>query len=83
MNHRRLNQRVINLLKGLTDENIISVQQNKHIKVCGVFDGKKRVFTLSSSPTKSRYERSMRSDLRRFLESIGIDKNQLENNLHL
>ena len=83
MNHRRLNQRVINLLKGLTDENIISVQQNKHIKVCGVFDGKRRVFTLSSSPTTVRYERSMRSNLRRFLESIGIDKNQLENNLNL
>ena len=83
MNKNKLNHKVINLLKSLTDENIISVTQKKHIKVCGVFDGKRRVFTLSSSPTTVRYERSMRSNLRRFLESIGIDKNQLENNLHL
>ena len=83
MNPRRLNHKVIYLLKHLSDDNIISVRQTKHIKVSGMFGGKKEVITLSSSPSHSRYESIVRSRLRRLLESIGIDKELIEKTLHL
>ena len=66
-----INRRVINILRTNTDDNNVDVVQNKHIKVIGTYGGVSRSFLLSPSPTHSNYERSVRSYLNRFLQSVG------------
>ena len=66
-----INRRVIKILRSYTDNNYVDVIQNKHIKVIGTYGGVTRSFPLSPSPTHSNYERSVRSYLNRFLQSVG------------
>jgi hypothetical protein len=45
----------------------ISILQNRHIKVSGSFKGASWIFTLPSSPSGDYLERSLRSQIRRFM----------------
>lgn len=71
MNNRSINHTIIEFLTELTDDNTIKIQQNKHIKLIGLFNGKKRSFMLSCSPSSS-YTKYMRSCLKRFLRTLDI-----------
>jgi len=71
MNNRSINHTIIEFLTELTDDNTIKIQQNKHIKLIGLFNGKKRSFMLSCSPSSS-YTKHMRSCLKRFLRTLEI-----------
>ena len=79
MNVREVNRRVINLLKHLTDDQEVEVRQRTHIKVSGLIQGKKTVLlTLSSSPTTSRYLQNVRSNLRRIVRTLDVDKETIK-----
>ena len=79
MNVREVNRRVINLLKHLTDDREVEVRQRTHIKVSGLIQGKKTVLlTLSSSPTSSRYLQNVRSNLRRIVRTLDVDKQTIK-----
>jgi hypothetical protein len=67
-----INERVIDYLKSITDESTLKVEQNKHLRLTGVYAGKKRVFFLSCSPSSS-YQCKLRSSLRRFLRTLDIE----------
>ena len=69
-----INDRVIDYLKSITDENILKIEQNKHLRLTGVYAGKKRVFFLSCSPSSS-YQCKLRSSLRRFLRTLDLELN--------
>lgn len=69
-----INNKVIEHLKELADNNEIRIQQTRHLRLTGVFNGKKRTFFLSCSPS-SAYQKTMRSTLRRFLRSLDIETN--------
>ena len=43
---RKINRKVITLLTQLSDNRELDIQQNKHIKVTGLYGGEKRTFTL-------------------------------------
>ena len=73
MNHRIINRSVVNLLRFLSDDGNLKVTQNKHIKVTGMFEGVEKVYTLSTSPSNIYYEKSQRSSLRRFIQSLNIE----------
>ena len=76
MNNRSINQTIIEFLTELTDNNTITIQQNKHIKLIGLYGGKNRSFILSCSPS-SGYTKHMRSCLKRFLRTINTTEPQL------
>ena len=79
MNVNEVNRRVINLLKHLTDDHQVIVKQKSHIKVSGLIKGKKTVLlTLSSSPTSCRYYPTVRSNLRRIVKSLDVDKETIK-----
>ena len=79
MNVREVNRRVINLLKHLTDDREVEVRQRTHIKVSGLIQGKKTVLlTLSSSPTSTRYLPKVRSNLRRIVRTLDVDKETIK-----
>ena len=72
MKTNTINTKVINCLKELTDDKNINIEQNKHLRLTGVYNGKKRTFFLCCSPSSS-YQKTMRSTLRRFLRSLEIE----------
>ena len=74
MSTKSINRKVIDFLRHLSDEKELHIVQNSHIKVTGLYGGKKRTFTLSSSPSSRLYPSITRSQLRRFLRSIRSDK---------
>ena len=76
MNNRSINHTIIEFLTELTDNNTITIQQNKHIKLIGLYGGKKRSFILSCSPS-SYYTKHMRSCLKRFLKTLDIEEPQV------
>ena len=67
-----INRKVIGLLRQLSDDKNVSVEQNNHLKITGVYRGQKRVLTLSCSPSSS-YQKKLRSTLRRFLRSLAVE----------
>jgi hypothetical protein len=69
MNNRSINHTIIEFLSDLTDNGELIIQQNKHIRLTGIYGGKKRSFTLSCSPSSS-YQKLMRSNLKRFIRSL-------------
>ena len=68
----KINKEIIKYLQDLADDNSIVVSQHKHIKIEGVYAGKKRSLTLAVSPS-SLYQRYVRSSLRRFIKSLEIE----------
>ena len=46
-NASAINNRIIKVLRSYTDDNFVSVKQNKHIKVEGTYNGVLRSFHLS------------------------------------
>ena len=72
MNASKVNKAIIKYLQCLTDDNLISIHQHKHIKIEGVYGGTKRSLTLSCSPS-SLYQKYTRSSLRRFLRTLDIE----------
>jgi len=72
MNASKVNKAIIKYLQSLTDDNSITINQHKHIKLEGIYGGTKRSLTLSSSPS-SLYQRYTRSTLRRFLRTLDIE----------
>ena len=69
----KTNNLVVNgLLKQLSDDKNVSVEQNKHLKVTGFYGGRKKVLILSCSPS-SNYQKNLRSSLRKFLRSLAIE----------
>lgn len=74
MKTNTINERVIQYLRSITDDNKIRVEQNKHLKLTGFYNGKKRVLILYCSPSSS-YQRKLRSTLRRFLRSLDLEIN--------
>ena len=74
MSPKSINRKVIDFLRHLSDKQEVQIVQNNHIKVTGLYGGEKRTITLSSTPARSYYPSSIRSQLRRFLRSIGSDK---------
>ena len=72
-NASAINSRIIKVLRSYTDDNFVSVKQNKHIKVEGTYNGVLRSFHLSITPSKN-YDANIRTCLQRFLKSIGVDR---------
>ena len=77
MKIREVNRSVINLLRYLSDDGKVEITQHTHIKVTGILQGKKTVLTLCSSPSSPRYFPSIKSKIRRILESLNVDKEQI------
>jgi len=73
MEYKAINRKVIALLTQLSDNRTLDIQKNRHIKITGIFGGKKRVFTLAGTPSRSYYERSCRSKVRRFIASLNLN----------
>tara|TARA_X000001036_G_scaffold236757_1_gene220861 strand:- start:210 stop:452 length:243 start_codon:yes stop_codon:yes gene_type:complete len=69
-----INRKVISLLTQLSDNKQLDIRRNKHIKLTGIFGGKKRVFTLAGTPSRSYYEQSCRSQVRRFIASLDLNQ---------
>jgi len=67
-----INRKVIGLLRQLSDDKNVFVEQNKHLKVTGIYGGQRRVLILYCSPS-STYQKKLRSTLRRFLRSLAIE----------
>jgi len=74
MKNNAINRKVIALLKEVSDDNQVWITQRSHIKVVGNYGGQERTFMLSSSPTNRRYLPSVRSRLKRFLQSLDIQQ---------
>lgn len=74
MNYRKINKKVIELLRGLSDNNSLQITQNKHLKIKGSFGGTQKTIVLFCSPS-SCYQKYLRSTLRRFLKDLdkGVD----------
>ena len=68
------NKRCIKALTKLTDNNEVVITQNKHLKVIGLFGGEERSFTLCTSPSSVTYEKKVRSQFKRFIKSLNINK---------
>ena len=69
MSTKSINHTIADFLRKLTDNNSITIQQNKHIKLIGTYNGKQRSFTLSSSPSQN-YQKSIKSALKKFVRSL-------------
>ena len=74
MNTRSINRRVIELLTELSDNKEVLVSRNKHIKVSGMFGGKKGTLILCFSPG-AYYHQNATGALRRFIRSLPIQVN--------
>ena len=74
MEYRAINKKVIALLTQLSDNQQLDIQQNKHIKLSGIFNGERRVLALSVSPRHHAYAGKIRSRVRRFIASLNIIK---------
>ena len=74
MSTRSINRKVIELLTELSDTNRVSVTQNKHIKVTGLFAGEKHSLVLALSPS-SNYQRTSCAALRKFIRSTNLKVN--------
>ena len=74
MSSKSINREVVNLLKFLSDDGFVKVFNNKHIKVVGNFAGERKVFTLLSSPSEYYYEHQIKSQLRRLIGPLNVDK---------
>ena len=72
MNCKKINKKVIDLLRELSDDNQIKITQNKHLKIKGKFGGTEKTLILFCSPS-SCYQRYLRSTLRRFLKDLHIE----------
>ena len=68
----KINRQAIKLLKGLTDDKKINLTLKKHIKVEGVYGGQRRVFHLANTPSTLDYQKKIRSDIKRFIQSLNI-----------
>ena len=75
MSSKSINRDVIGILRKLSDDNNVTVVQNKHIKVVGVYGGITRSFMLSTSPSSPHYRLFLRSQLTRFIQSLNIKTN--------
>lgn len=73
MEHREINRKVISLLTELSDHKKVDIQKNRHIKVTGIFEGKKRVLILFGTPSGNFYPRYCRSKVRRFIASLNLN----------
>ena len=74
MNPRRINLSVVNLMRFLSDDGFVKVTHRKHIKVVGNFAGRKKVITLLTTTSHYGYESQIRSQLRRLIEPLNVDK---------
>ena len=74
MKTKAVNRKVIALLREISDDKQVWTIQKSHIKVVGNYGGQERSFTLCSSPTNRNYLKSIRSSLKRFLQSLNIQK---------
>ena len=74
MSAKSINRDVIGILRKLSDDKNVTVVQNKHIKVVGVYGGITRSFMLSTSPS-SQYRLFLRSQLARFIQSLNVKTN--------
>ena len=72
VNHK-INRHAIKLLKGLTDDKILKITLKNHIKLEGIYGGKRRVFHLSNTPSTHAYPQKIRSDIKRFIQSLNIE----------
>ena len=72
MKNTTINRKVIGLLRQLSDDKNVFVEQNKHLKVTGIYGGQRRVLILYCSPS-STYQKKLRSTLRRFLRSLAVE----------
>ncbi len=68
----KINRQAIKLLKGLTDDKRINLTLKRHIKVEGVYGGQRRVFHLANTPSTHSYPQKIRSDIKRFIQSLNI-----------
>ena len=68
----KINRRITKLLRSFADNKQLTIEQNKHIKVSGVYGGSRKTLRLSSSPN-SNYQSYIRSNVKRFLDEIGVD----------
>ena len=74
-----INSQCIKALTELSDNNEVTVVQNKHIKIVGLYGGVRKVFTLSTTPDTRHYERAVRSRFRRFADSVKGRSKELYN----
>ena len=72
MNTSKVNKAIIKYLQSITDDNSITINQHKHIKLEGIYGGTKRSMTLSTSPS-SLYQKYVRSTLKRFIRTLDIE----------
>lgn len=72
MKHNKINDKIISYLTSITDNNALIIEQNKHIKLTGLFSGVERSFILYCSPS-SNYQKYMRSTLKRFIGTLHSD----------
>ena len=68
----KINRQAIKLLKGLTDDKHLKITLKNHIKLEGIYGGKRRVFHLSNTPSTHAYPQKIRSDIKRFIQSLNI-----------
>ena len=68
----KINRQAIKLLKGLTDDKNIKITLKNHIKVEGVYGGQRRGFHLANTPSTLDYQKKIRSDIKRFIQSLNI-----------
>ena len=68
----KINRRITKLLRSFADNKQLTIEQNKHIKVTGVYGCSRKTLRLSSSPN-SNYQSYIRSNVKRFLDEIGVD----------
>ena len=80
MNTRSINRKVIELLTELSDNKEVQVTRNKHVKVSGIFGGKKRIMVLSFSPG-AYYRQNAIGMLRQFIRSNQLSVNPTDYSL--
>ena len=80
MNTRSINRKVIELLTELSDNKEVQVTRNKHVKVSGIFGGKKRIMVLSFSPG-TYYQQNATGTLRQFIRSNQLPVNPTDYSL--
>ena len=72
MKTAKINREIIKYLTQISDNHSVVVHQHKHLKVEGIYGGKRRSMTLAISPS-SLYQRYVRSALRRFIRTLEIE----------
>ena len=71
----KINKQIIKLLKGLTDDKKLKITLKNHVKVEGIYGGQRRVFHLANTPSTHAYPQKIRSDIKRFIQSLNIKTN--------